>query len=160
MKKFLPFIEWIIEVAENKIIEHRLLKINFNSQEEFIVFTIVWLRVYKKLFQKINNLNSNIPIDQFIKKFYNNQEDKYLGMTINAITRESNSPRTTVKRIVDKLIEKGLVSRSNNKLIIPTEKVRDLMRDYRRFTFKSHKDLFNLFNKLELNKKYNENDNF
>ena len=31
LKKNIPFMSWLIEVAEEKIIEHRLLKKEFNS---------------------------------------------------------------------------------------------------------------------------------
>ena len=167
IEKYIPFITWIIEVAEEKIVEHRLLKKEFNSHEEFIVFTIVWMRVYKYIYQQIKNetliranKTSNISLDKFIKTFYKNQKNKYLGITINAITRESLIPRTTVKRIIEKLIKKNLVSRNLNRLIIPTSKVRDTMKSYRQYIFLSNKKLCTMFNTLNLKDKYNANDIF
>ena len=162
--KYIPFMGWIIEIAEEKINEHRLLKENFNSQEEFIIFTIIWLRVYKGLYQVLKKESNNRPhktkkvLDEVITNFYINQKDKYLGITINAITRESLIPRTTVKRIIEKLIEKSLVKRNNNRLIIPTSKVRKLMENYRKFIFISNKKNYQLFNKLELEKKNYDED--
>ena len=148
-KDYLPFINWIIEVAEEKIIEHRILRGKFNSHEEFIIFTIVWLRVYKNIANELslNKKNENFPesLDKYIKKFYKNQKNRYLGMTINAISRESLIPRSTVKRIIEKLIKKELLERNTNRLIIPTSKVRDIMKNYRKYIFKSHKRIFSIF---------------
>ena len=154
------FMQWLIEVAEEKILEHRLLKKNFNSHEEFIIFTIIWMRVYKTIYQKLTKNYSSVNLDKFIKNFYNNQEDQYLGITINAITRESEIPRSTVKRTVEKLIVKEMVSRNSRNLIIPTVKVRDIMESYRQFNFKSHKKLNKIFNDLKINERYNEEEKF
>ena len=157
IKKNISFMNWLIEIAEEKIIEHRLLKNNFNSHEEFIIFTIIWMRVYKDLVKKIKNLNlhkqikiSNSSIEQYIKDYYTNQKDGYLGMTINGVTRESNVPRTTVKRIIEILIKKNLVQRNKNRLIIPRNQVRDLMKNYRQYIFQSNRRLYSLFDDLNL----------
>ena len=159
LKKNIPFMRWIIEVAEEKIVEDRLIKEKFNSHNEFIIFTIIWLRVYKHIFKIIKSENSNLKFDKYLKDFYYNQQHKYLGITINALTRESEIPRSTVKRIVENLISKNLVSRNLNRLIIPTSKVRDTMSKYRKYTLKTHKKLFDLFKELELSKKYSDKDN-
>ena len=165
--KYIPFMEWIIEVAEEKIVEHRLIKQGFKTNEEFIIFTIIWLRVYKNIFQKIkianleNNVNvSSKTLDQFFKNYYKNQDNIHLGITINAIARESLIPRSTAKRIIEGLIEKHLVERNSNRLIIPTSKVRDIMKKYRQFIFKSHKKTSTIFNNLNLKDIYDENDSF
>jgi|TARA_B110000438_G_scaffold215984_1_gene208459 predicted transcriptional regulator len=158
--KYDSFMQWIIEIAEEKILEHKLLKENFNSHEEFIIFTIIWMRVYKKIYQALKNNNSSVNLDKFIKNYYNNQEDQYLGMTINAITRESEIPRSTVKRTVERLIVKEIVSRNSKNLIIPTAKVRDVMESYRQFNFKSHKKLNKLFNDLKIKERYTEEEKF
>ena len=156
---------WLIEVAEEKIIEHKLIKQIFNSHEEFIIFTIIWMRVYKNLVKKMKNLNvqnqikiSNSSIEQYIKDYYTNQKDGYLGMTINGVTRESNVPRTTVKRIIEILIKKNLVQRNQNRLIIPRKQVRDLMKDYRQYIFQSNKRLYSLFDELNLKELYKDMD--
>ena len=159
MNNYSPFIEWIIEVAEEKIIEHRLLKKLFNSHEEFIIFTIIWIRVYKNLFKTLQNKKLDIQIDEYIKDYYTSQKNQYLGITINAITRESEMPRSTVKRNVEKLISRNLVSRNINRLIIPKSLVRDYMKTYREYTFQSKKKLFTLFEKLEIQKLYNDDKN-
>ena len=155
--------EWIIEVAEEKIIEHRLLKKKFNSHEEFIIFTIIWMRVFKKIFKNIKdlqlndiNIYENISVDDYIKDFYSNQKDEYLGMTINAVTRESEIPRSTVKRIIENLIKRSLVKKNPNNLIIPTIKVRDHMKFYRQYIFKSNNKISKLFNDLNIKNSYDE----
>ena len=150
-KENIYFIKWIIEVAEDKIYEHRLIKKKFFSNEEFIVFTIIWMRVYKKIYNEIKEEKQNIKIDKYIKGFYKNQKNKYLGVTINAITRETEIPRTTVKRHIERLIKKKLVIRNSNRLIIPTFLVRDFMKDYREFINSSYKKLSKLYYALNLN---------
>ena len=164
IEKYIPFMTWLIEIAEEKIVEHRLLKKEFKSHEEFIIFTIIWLRVYKSLYLLAKNKKDipkkNISYEKFIKTFYKNQEDKYLGMTINAITRESLIPRSTVKRTIENLIKRNLVKRNINRLIIPRSKVRDTMEIYRRYIFQSNKKLYNIFNDLNLESKYHESDSF
>ena len=167
IEKYTPFMSWIIEVAEEKIIEHRQIKKQFNSHAEFIIFTIIWMRVYKKIYQivkeqKKNKKNSlaEKSLDEFILNFYNNQKDQYLGITINAITRESMIPRSTVKRIVERLIISNLVIRNSNRLIVPTNKVREFMKEYRQFIFQSNSKLYKMFSSLDLLKLYDQNETF
>ena len=163
LQKNIPFMEWLIEIAEEKIIEHRLLKKEFNSHEEFIVFTIIWMRVFKTMFKKLEKESiknsfkqSNTITDTYIKNFYTNQQDEYLGMTINAITRESEIPRSTAKRIIENLIKKKLVTKNIKNLIIPTFRVRDIMKSYRQYIFKSNKKNYLLFENLNLQKIFDE----
>ena len=163
LKENIPFMTWLIEIAEEKIIEHRLLKKEFNSHEEFIIFTIIWMRVFKTIHKKLKkdsinneNIKKNILVDDYIKDFYLNQKDEYLGMTINAITRESEIPRSTAKRIIETLIKKKLVTKNLKRLIIPTYKVRDVMKYYRQYIFKSNKRTCTIFNNLNLKNIYDE----
>ena len=165
LKKYIPFMSWIIEIAEEKIIEHRLIRKKFKSNEEFIIFTIIWLRVFKSLVQTIKrekstkfNINTEDLYDKYIKSFYKNQRNQYLGMTINAITRESDMPRSTVKRIVENLIVKNLLSRNSKRLIIPTPQVRDVMKEYRKYIFDSNKKNFKIYKELNIDSRYDETD--
>lgn len=164
LQKNIPFMAWLIEIAEDKIIEHRLIKKEFHSHEEFIIFTIIWMRVFKTIYKtlkkesiNINFMNKNILVDKYIKDFYQKQEDEYLGMTINAITRESEIPRSTCKRIIENLINKKLVNRNKKNLIIPTYKVRDVMKNYRKYIFTSNKKNYLLFESLNLKNIFDEN---
>ena len=79
IEDYIPFMNWIIEVAEEKIIEHRLLKKEFSSHEEFIVFTIIWMRVYKNIKQQLKNeilenKKIDISMDKYFQTFYSNME--------------------------------------------------------------------------------------
>ena len=157
LEKNIPFMTWLIEIAEEKIIEHRLLKKEFNSHEEFIIFTIIWMRVFKTIYKKIKEesisnkiIEKNILVDEYFKNFYQNQKDKYLGMTINAVTRESEIPRSTVKRVIENLIKKKLVTKNLKNLIIPTFRVRDVMKNYRKYIYKSNKKNYSIFDALNL----------
>ena len=146
--------QWIVEVAENEITEHRLLKKTFKSYEEFIIFTIIWIRVYKHLYISLKNSEIEHNLDKYIKDYYINPKNQFLGMTINAITRESEVPRSTVKRIIENLISRNLLSRNKNRLIIPTSRVREVMEQYRIYMYESNKDLYKLFNNIEVENKY------
>ena len=164
LKKNIPFMAWLIEIAEEKIIEHRLLKNEFSSHEEFIIFTIIWMRVFKSIFKKLKqdslsnkDIKKDISVDEYVRDFYLNQQDKYLGMTINAITRESEIPRSTAKRIIENLIKKNLVTKNSMNLIIPTHKVRDAMKYYRQYIYKSHKRTYLIFETLNLMNLFDEN---
>tara|TARA_B110000438_G_scaffold283404_2_gene311390 strand:+ start:42 stop:536 length:495 start_codon:yes stop_codon:yes gene_type:complete len=159
-KKYVPFMQWIIQIAEEKIIEHKILKKQFDSNEEFIIFTIIWLRVYENMFKEIKYDLSDLSFDEYINNFLNNQKNQYLGMTINAITRESEIPRSTVKRIVEKLISKKIASRNSNRLIIPTINVRKFMEVYRNYIYKTNRKHYQLFKNLNLENEYNENEIF
>ena len=58
-KNYIPLVNWLTEVAEEKIIEHRLLKKKFKSHDEFIIFTIIWLkhiRIYLNSFKIVMQL--------------------------------------------------------------------------------------------------------
>ena len=160
----LPLMTWMIEIAEEKIVEHRLLKKKFKSHEEFIIFTIIWMRVFKTIVKNLKKdcltnsaIEKNVSINEYVKKFYLTQKNDYLGMTINAITRESETPRTTTKRIIENLIIKELVTKNSKNLITPTYKVRDAMKYYRQYIFKSHKRTYLIFETLALMSKYDEN---
>jgi hypothetical protein len=164
LKKNIPLMAWMIEIAEEKIIEHRLLSSKFNSHEEFIVFTIIWIRVFKTIFNKLKEdslynteIRDIITVDKYIKEFYLNQKNDYLGMTINAVTRESEIPRSTVKRIIENLIEKKLVKKNSKNLVIPTSQVRDAMKFYRQYLYKSNKRIYSIFENLNLKDLYDEN---
>ena len=160
-EKYIPFTEWLLEVAEQKIIEYRLLKNDFASQEEFIIFTIIWMRSYQNFFQKLKTTNTSLSFEMFIKNHYNDiKESNYLGMTINAVSRESEIPRSTTKRIIEKLIDKNLLSRNTNRLIIPTFNVRNKMKNYRKFLYNSHKKLNKIYLNNNLIEKYDDDDNF
>ena len=45
-------------------------------------------------------------------------------------------------------------------LIIPTINVRDAMKNYRQYIYKSNKRISNIFNELDLKNLYDENDIF
>ena len=94
------------------------------------------MRVYKSIIHKIQYNETELNIDEIMKNFYINQSNQYVGMTINAVARESEIPRTTVKRIIENLINNKLLQRNNKNYIIPTDKVREYMTNYRQYIYK------------------------
>jgi len=49
IKKYHSYYDWILKVAEERLVEQKLLKEHFDSREEFMVFLVVTLRFSKKL---------------------------------------------------------------------------------------------------------------
>ncbi|MDC6448070.1 hypothetical protein PQZ42_03195, partial [Alphaproteobacteria bacterium] len=68
----------------------------------------------------------------------------------------SQIPRSTSKRIIEKLIKKKLVSKNSKNLIIPTANVRDTMKSYRKYIYKSSKKIHTIFESLNLKNMYDE----
>ena len=156
-KNYIPLVNWLTEVAEEKIIEHRLLKKKFKSHDEFIIFTIIWLRTYKNIPKFIQDSNAVDSIDNLIKEFYDCSTKKQLGITINAVSRESKIPRTTTKRLIEGLIKKKYITKDHSRLLSPTSMIRNLMKDYRKYNFTSQKKLSTLLNNLNLENFYDKN---
>ena len=45
--------DWILEVGEERLLEQKLLKEDFDSREEFMVFLVITLRFSKKLLSEV-----------------------------------------------------------------------------------------------------------
>ena len=168
--KYNLYYDWIIEVAEERLVEQKFLKENFYSREDYTVFLFVLLRFSKKLTSEIRNStvnksdnefikstfpNANITgdeLDEFIMQYYEKVKNlKHYGTTRRAISQQTNIPRTSVKRILDRLIKKKLVTVTNNdNLIVPTSFARKKFTDYRKYLFASFKRLNKIFNDSHL----------
>ena len=134
-----------------------MLKKKFKSHDEFIIFTIIWLRTYKNIPKFIQDSNAVDSIDNLIKEFYDCSPKKKLGITINAVSRESKIPRTTTKRLIEGLIKKKYITKDHSRLLSPTSMIRNLMKDYRKYNFTSQKKLSTLLNNLNLENFYDKN---
>lgn len=163
--KYHYYFDWILEVGEERLLEQKLLKEDFDSREEFMVFLVITLRFSKKLISEVrdsmanksdNKLikskfsNPNITgeeIEEFITKYYEKVKNfKHYGTTRRAISQQTNIPRTTVKRILDRLMKRKLVTVTNNdNLIVPTALARKRFSDYRKYLFVSSKRLNKIF---------------
>ena len=168
--KYSLYYDWIMEVGEERLIEQKFLKENFYSREDYTVFLFILLRFSKKLTSEIRDrtanksdnklIKSTFPnpnikgdeLDEFIMQYYEEVKNlKHYGTTRRAISQQTNIPRTSVKRILDRLMKKKLVTVTNNdNLIVPTALARKKFSDYRKYIFTSFKRLNKIFNDSHL----------
>ena len=168
--KYNLYYDWIIEVAEERLVEQKFLKENFYSREDYMVFLFVLLRFSKKLTSEIRDstanrsdnkfIKSTFPkpnikgdeLDEFIMQYYEKVKNlKHYGTTRRTISKQTNIPRTSVKRILDRLMKRKLVTVTNNdNLIVPTALARKKFSDYRKYIFISFKRLNKIFNDSHL----------
>ena len=170
LRKYRSYHEWIIEVGEERLLEQKLLKEDFDSREEFMLFLVVTLRFHKKLFAEVRDSLANKShnkgikdafskpnmtsedLDKFINGYLKKEKKiKHYGTTRLTISQQTNIPRTTVKRIIDRLIERKILTVTNkDNLIVPTALARKKLLDYRRYLFVSNKRLNKIFNDADL----------
>ena len=168
--KYNLYYDWIIEVAEERLVEQKFLKENFYSREDYMVFLFVLLRFSKKLTSEIRDSTANRSVNKFIKstfpkpnikgdeldefimQYYEKVKNlKHYGVTRRTISKQTNIPRTSVKRILDRLMKRKLVTVTNNdNLIVPTALARKKFSDYRKYLFTSFKRLNKIFNDSHL----------
>ena len=91
-------------------------------------------------------------LDEFIVQYYEKVKHlKHYGTTRRAISQQTNIPRTSVKRILDRLMKRKLVTvTKNDNLIVPTALARKKFSDYRKYLFTSFKRLNKIFNDSHL----------
>ena len=160
-KETIPYLKWVTEVVEERIIEDSIIRKEFGSKDEFIIFSIIMVRVLRFLRTQIENDDKEYNLGFSSKKFYEQQKfEKHTGVTMRGIARESGIPRTTVSRIIDKLIAQKIIRKNINQLIIPTAKARDKLNVYRRYLFTSNKRLYDIFEMLDLKKLYSDEERF
>ena len=168
--KYSLYYDWIMEVGEERLVEQKFLKENFYSREDYTVFLFILLRFSKKLSSEIRDStanksdnkfikstfsNPNITgdeLDEFIMQYYEKVKNlKHYGTTRRAISQQTNIPRTSVKRILDRLMKRKLVrATKNDNLIVPTALARKKFSDYRKYLFASFKRLNKIFNDSHL----------
>ncbi len=168
--KYHYYFDWILEVGEERLLEQKLLKEDFDSREEFMVFLVITLRFSRKLISEVRDSMANKSdnklikskfsnpsitgkeVDEFIMQYYEKAKNlKHYGTTRRAISQQTNIPRTSVKRILDRLMKRKLVTVTNNdNLIVPTALARKKFSAYRKYIFTSFKRLNKIFNDSHL----------
>jgi len=168
--KYRLYYDWIMEVGEERLVEQKFLKENFYSREDYIVFLFILMRFSKKLNSEIKDVvnnksdnkyikstfpNENITgneLDEFIIQYYEKVKNmKHYGTTRRAISLQTNIPRTSVARIVVRLMKSKLVTvTKKDNLIVPTALARKKFSDYRKYIFTSFKRLNKMFNDAHL----------
>jgi hypothetical protein len=164
------YYDWILEVGEERLVEHKFLRENFYSREDYIVFLFILMRFSRKLSSEVKDVvnnksdnelikkafpKSNITGDElnkFILQYYENVKNmKHYGVTRRSISLQTNIPRTSVARIIGRLRKSKLVTvTKKDNLIVPTALARKKFTDYRKYIFTSFKRLNKMFNDAHL----------
>ena len=79
---------------------------------------------YKNLLVAIQFNNQIEDIDSFISEYWDSlKSKKNTGVSIHGISRDTEIPRTTVKRLTGHLKSKNLVTKNSEGYMIPTSQV-------------------------------------
>ncbi len=125
----------------------------FSSVEEFMVLHCISSHNTKDLISKIKAAETIIDNDLFIQNYLNGLIDKKnSGVSIHGISRDTEIPRTTVKRWTNSLIQRGLIVKNSDGYLVPTSLIREYNKSLRELISKGYIDFASFYSSLEINK--------
>lgn len=142
-KKFIRNFEVL---SEDIISFYKSMRHEYGSIDNMLVLLSVSSRVKNQISNAVQNSNNYDEAKKQLKDLLKINEDT-LGVNISGISRETDIPRTTVRRICEQLIQKGMLKRNKSNLIIPDFKYRQQNQTGRQ----AMNDFFQaVFNKFEV----------
>ena len=142
-KKFIRNFEVL---SEDIISFYKSMRHEYGSIDNMLVLLSVSSRVKNQISNAVQNSNNYDEAKKQLKDLLKINEDT-LGVNISGISRETDIPRTTVRRICEQLIQKGMLKRNKSNLIIPDFKYRQQNQTGRQ----AMNDFFQaIFNKFEV----------
>jgi len=142
-KKFIKNFEVL---SEDIISFYKSMRHEYGSIDNMLVLQSVSSRVKNQISNADQNSNNYDEAKKQLKDLLKINEDT-LGVNISGISRETDIPRTTVRRICEQLIQKGMLKRNKSNLIIPDFKYRQQNQTGRQ----AMNDFFQaIFNKFEV----------
>jgi len=142
-KKFIKNFEVL---SEDIISFYKSMRHEYGSIDNMLVLLSVSSRVKNQISNAVQNSNNYDEAKKQLKDLLKINEDT-LGVNISGISRETDIPRTTVRRICEQLIQKGMLKRNKSNLIIPDFKYRQQNQTGRQ----AMNDFFQaIFNKFEV----------
>ena len=131
------FIDNYFAITENFQEFLKAIKKNYQSIDHLIVVLSVINHTKKTIQQTIQN-SSNQPNSEAMSKEINQAlaDHPDYGVTHSSISRETNLPRTTVRRICDTFLKKKIFKKNSHGLIIMGEKMREQNQEMREETKK------------------------
>jgi response regulator of citrate/malate metabolism len=131
------FIDNYFAITENFQEFLKAIKKNYQSIDHLIVVLSVINHTKKTIQQTIQN-SSNQPNSEAMSKEINQSlaEHPDYGVTHSSISRETNLPRTTVRRICDTFLKQKIFKKNSHGFIIMGEKMREQNQEMREETKK------------------------
>lgn len=125
----------------------------FSSVEEFMILHCISSHNTKDLISEIKASEPIADVDLYIKNYWDSLiNKKNSGVSIHGISRDTEIPRTTVKRWTNSLIQRGLIVKNSDGYLVPTGLIREYCKDLRELVSKDHIDFSSFYSSLEINK--------
>jgi len=125
----------------------------FSSVEEFMILHCISSHNTKDLISEIKASEPIVDVDLYIKNYWDSLiNKKNSGVSIHGISRDTEIPRTTVKRWTNSLIQRGLIVKNSDGYLVPTGLIREYCKDLRELVSKDHIDFSSFYSSLEINK--------
>lgn len=123
----------------------------FSSVEEFMVLHCIASHNSKDLILEIKSSGLIVDADLYIKNYWDSLiNKKNSGVSIHGISRDTEIPRTTVKRWTNSLIQRGLIIKNLDGYLVPTGLIREYCKDLRELVSKEHIDFANFYSSLKI----------
>jgi len=123
----------------------------FSSVEEYMVLHCIASHNSKDLILEIKSSGLIVDADLYIKNYWDSLiNKKNSGVSIHGISRDTEIPRTTVKRWTNSLIKKGLIIKNLDGYLVPTGLIREYCKDLRELVSKEHIDFANFYSSLKI----------
>ena len=123
----------------------------FSSVEEFMVLHCIASHNSKDLILEIKSSGPIVDADLYIKNYWDSLiNKKNSGVSIHGISRDTEIPRTTVKRWTNSLIQRGLIIKNLDGYLVPTGLIREYCKDLRELVSKEHIDFANFYSSLKI----------
>mgnify|MGYP001277161438 FL=1 len=123
----------------------------FSSVEEYMVLHCIASHNSKDLILEIKSSGLIVDADLYIKNYWDSLiNKKNSGVSIHGISRDTEIPRTTVKRWTNSLIQRGLIIKNLDGYLVPTGLIREYCKDLRELVSKEHIDFANFYSSLKI----------
>ena len=123
----------------------------FSSVEEYMVLHCITSHNSKDLILEIKSSGLIVNADLYIKNYWDSLiNKKNSGVSIHGISRDTEIPRTTVKRWTNSLIQRGLIIKNLDGYLVPTGLIREYCKDLRELVSKEHIDFANFYSSLKI----------
>lgn len=123
----------------------------FSSVEEYMVLHCIASHNSKDLILEIKSSGLIVDADLYIKNYWDSLiNKKNSGVSIHGISRDTEIPRTTVKRWTNSLIQRGLIIKNLDGYLVPTGLIREYCKDLRELVSKEHIDFANFYSFLKI----------
>ena len=123
----------------------------FSSIEEYMVLHCITAHNIKDLILQLKKIDSLNDTDFYITGYFDSlKSKKNSGVSVHGISRDTEIPRTTVKRWTNSLIERKLIDKNLDGYLVPTGLIRSYCREIRELATREHIDFANFYLSLKM----------